>query len=161
AAVLGFDLYLAVSARDLEPPCGTHEAKISGTLELFEFWDPSPRLLRVRELVAITFLKIRFLGVRSALKAKVYVISENRHCSGKVTICVCRHPFFESRPQRFTFGRSKLRSSDNDADRYYEKILRKCFHLSLSFWFLWKRIVPLAGICASLFASILLLNPSR
>jgi hypothetical protein len=147
---MSFDFYLAVSARDLEPPRGTYETKLSGTLELFEFWDPSPRLLRVRELVAITFLEIRFLGVWSALKAKVYVISENRHRCGKVTICVGRHPFFESRPQRFAFGRSKLRSSDNDADRYYEKILWKCFHLSLSFWFLWKRIVPLADICASL-----------
>jgi hypothetical protein len=104
----------------------------------------------VRELVAITFLEIRFLGVWSALKAHVYVISENRHRSWKVTICVCRHPFFESRPQRFAFGRPKLQSSDDDADDYYEKILSECFHLSLSFWFLWKRIVPLADICASL-----------
>src|SRR5437016_3651859 len=82
AAVLGFDLYLAVSARGLEPPRGTHEAKIPGALELFEFWDPFARLLRVGELVAITFLKIRFLRVWSALEAEVYVISEDRHRSG-------------------------------------------------------------------------------
>src|SRR5438552_14690745 len=82
AAVLGFDLYLAVSARGLEPPRGTHEAKIPGALELFEFRDPFARLFRVGELVAITFLKIRFLRVWSAFEAKVYVISEDRHRSG-------------------------------------------------------------------------------
>ena len=82
AAVLGFDLYLAVSVRSLEPPRGTHKAKIPGALELFEFWDPFARLLRVGELVAITFLKIRFLRVWSALEAEVYVISEDRHRSG-------------------------------------------------------------------------------
>src|SRR5213080_4477834 len=40
AAVVGFDLYLAVSARGLEPPRGAHEAKISGAFEFLEFWNP-------------------------------------------------------------------------------------------------------------------------
>src|SRR5437762_3174581 len=115
AAVLGFNLYLAVGARDLKPPRGTHEAKLSGTLELFEFWDPSSRLLPVRELVAITFFKVRFLCVGSPLKAEVYVVSKNRHRSYKITSCVRRYPFFESRPQGVTFGRLKLRNSHDNA----------------------------------------------
>ena len=82
AAVLGFDLYLAVSARGLEPPRGAHEAKISGAFEFLEFWNPSARLLRVREFVSIALLEIRFLRVWSALEAEVYVISEDRHRSG-------------------------------------------------------------------------------
>src|SRR5437867_12801251 len=84
AAVLSFDLYLAVSARGLEPPRGTHEAKIPGALELFEFWDPFARLLRVGELVAITFLKIRFLRFWSSLEAEVYCINDGRQCYGCV-----------------------------------------------------------------------------
>src|SRR5436190_12968300 len=104
AAVLGFDLGVAVRAPGLEPPRGTHEAKISGAFEFLEFWDPSARLLRVGELVAITFLEIRFFRVWCALEAEVYVIGEDRHRSGKVMICVRRHPFFKNRLQRFTFG---------------------------------------------------------
>ena len=108
----------------------------------------------MREFIAITFFKVRFLRVWSALKAKVYVVSENRHRARKVTICVRRYPFFESRPQRFTFSRSKLRRSDNNADRHYEKILWDYFHLSLSSWFQWKWIVPPADFCASLLRSM-------
>src|SRR5436309_2344781 len=97
----------------------TTNAPPDSSASLKKFLDTSPRLLRVRKLVAITFLKVQFLRVWSALKAHVYVISENRHRSCKVAICVRGHPFFESRPQRFTFGRLKLRSSDNNADCCY------------------------------------------
>src|SRR5439155_11517619 len=61
-------------------------------------------------------------------------------------ICVRRHPFFESRPHRFTFGRSKWRRSDNDADRYCEKILWERFHQRVSSCFPWKSLVSLSTI---------------
>jgi hypothetical protein len=44
-------------------------------------------------------------------------------------------------------SRSKLRSNNHDADCYCEKESWKRFHVSL---ILWKRIVPLANIYASL-----------
>src|SRR5438094_9961317 len=59
AAVLGFDLCFAVRAPGLEPPSRTHEAKISGTFEFLEFWDPSARLLWVGDIYYINILVIR------------------------------------------------------------------------------------------------------
>jgi len=65
---------------------------------------PLSRYFAGRELVAITFLEIRFLRVWSAWEADVYVVSEDRHRSGKITICVRCYSLFESRPQRFTLS---------------------------------------------------------